>query len=78
MSWWRLISWRTDDEIASYVAAEVKAGRITPEWGPWLEKALRDEADGKCTIMRSPKIKPRPPKAPGLQERRWNGHWWHR
>ena len=57
MSWWRpFIPWRTDDEIAAYVCREVEAGHIKPEWAPMLERALRDEAAGKCVVMRKPKI----------------------
>jgi hypothetical protein len=78
MSWWRFIAPRDEDEIAEYVAAEIAAGRITPEWGPFLEKALRDEQAGKCTIMRKPKIERRLPRGPGQQQQCWNGFWWHR
>jgi len=42
-------------------------GRIKPEVARWVEKALRDEADGKATIMRDPKIRPRPPKKPSWE-----------
>jgi hypothetical protein len=34
------------------------------EW--YRQKALADEADGKCVVMRDPKIKPKPPKRPSL------------
>ena len=67
MAWWRpFTSWRSDDEIATYVIAEVEAGRIKPELASMVERALRDEAAGKCIVMRNPGIKPRPPRAPGL------------
>jgi hypothetical protein len=78
---WRLFApfRRSDDEITAYVATKVETGRITPEWAPLLERALREEAAGKCVIMRNPQIKPRPPKAPGMQSAsRYNGFWWHR
>ena len=79
MAWWRpFTSWRSDDEIATYVIAEVEAGRIKPELASMVERALRDEAAGKCVVMRKPDIRPRPPRAPGLQGRRFNGAWWHR
>ena len=78
MAWWRpFVFSRTDDEISTYVIGEVKAGRIKPETAPALERTLRDEAAGKCVVMRNPGIKPRPPRAPGMQSRRYNGMWWH-
>jgi hypothetical protein len=65
MSWWRFfVPARTDDEIAAYVIAEVEAGRIPRELAPACERALRDEAAGKCTIMRKPKIVKRLPRNP--------------
>jgi hypothetical protein len=63
MSWWPF-KWRSDDEIADYVCGEVEAGRITPEWAPWLERALRDEAAGRCVVMRKPKIVRKLPRSP--------------
>jgi len=78
MSWLRVLTpWRTDDEISAYVIAEVEAGRIKREYAPFLERSLRDEAAGRCVIMRNPNVKPRPPRSPGQQGRRWNGAWWH-
>ena len=64
MRWWPFTPHRTDDEIAAYVAAEVKAGRVAPGFAQTLERMLREEADGKCVIMRDPKVKPRPPRRP--------------
>jgi hypothetical protein len=65
MAWWHsFIPWRSDDEIAAYVIAEVAAGRIPRELAPACERALRDEAAGKCTIMRTPKIVRRLPRSP--------------
>jgi hypothetical protein len=64
MPWWPFTPHRSDDEIAKYVAAEVKAGRIPLELARGCEQALRDEADGKCLVMRNPRIKKRPPKRP--------------
>jgi hypothetical protein len=65
MSWWHPYTpHRTDDKIAAYVTAEVKAGRIPLELAQRVEQVLRDEADGKTTVMRDPKIRPRPPKKP--------------
>ena len=65
MSWWRFFTpERTDDEIAAYVVAEVAAGRIKPEMAPMLERALRDEAAGKCVVMRKPKIVRKLPRSP--------------
>jgi hypothetical protein len=76
MAWWHPFrSQRTDDEIASYVVGEVAAGRIKPESAPMVERILRDEAAGRCVVMRDPKIRPRPPRAPGRQSRRFNGLW---
>ena len=72
MSWWRFIPWRSDDEIADYVCGEVEAGRIKPEWAPMLERALRDEAAGKCVVMRKPKIVRRLRRSPEEAHRaRW-------
>lgn len=62
--WWPFAPDRTDDEIATYVAAEVAAGRVKPDFAQRLERILRDEADGKCVVMRDPKIRPRPPRRP--------------
>ena len=76
MPWWPFTSHRTDDQIAAYVTAEVEAGRIPLHLAHACERALRDEADGKGHVMRNPGIKPKPPRAPGRQGRRWNG-WWH-
>jgi hypothetical protein len=64
MPWWPFTRWRSDDEIARYVTAEVEAGRIPLHLARACEQALRDEADGKCVVMRDPKIKPRPPRKP--------------
>jgi hypothetical protein len=46
------------------VVAEVEAGRIPAALAPMCEKALRDEADGKCVVMRDPKLKRSFPKGP--------------
>jgi hypothetical protein len=63
--WWRpFIPWRSDDAIAAYVVKEVEAGRIPRELAPACERALRDEADGKCIVMRKPKIVRRLPRSP--------------
>jgi hypothetical protein len=62
MSWWRPARPCTDNEITAYVAAEVVAGRIKTELAPMVERALRDEAAGKCVVMRDPKIVRRFPK----------------
>jgi hypothetical protein len=63
MPWWH--PWRperSDDEIAKHIKAEVKAGRIPLALAHLYEKAWRDEADGKATIMRDPKIVRKFPK----------------
>jgi len=79
MAWWRpFISWRSDDEIARYVVEEVEAGRIPPEMARFCERALRDEAAGKCVIMRKPPTRPKPlPRSPEEARRSWrsNGYW---
>ena len=55
MAWWHpFIFWRSDDEIAAYIVEEVAAGRIPRELAPACERALRDEAAGKCIVMRNP------------------------
>jgi hypothetical protein len=65
MAWWHPFrSWRSDDEIAAYVIGEVEAGRIPRELAPACERALRDEAAGRCVIMRNPKIVRRLPRSP--------------
>ena len=65
MPWWHpRTPHQTDDAIAKHIAAEVKAGRIPLALAQMYEKALRDEADGKSTVMRNPQIKMRPPKRP--------------
>jgi hypothetical protein len=65
MSWWHpFIPWRSDDEIARYVCDEVEAGRIPPAMARACERALRDEAAGKCVIMRKPHIVRRLPRSP--------------
>jgi hypothetical protein len=63
MSWWRPAQ-RSDDEITRYVMGEVEAGRIALERAPMVERILRDEAAGKCVVMRDPKIIKRPPRKP--------------
>ncbi len=60
---------RTDADIAGYVAAEVEAGRVSLARAQHLERALRDEADGKVVIMRDPKIKPKMPRRPSYDRR---------
>jgi hypothetical protein len=67
MVWWPYIPWRSDDEIAKYVAAEVKAGRIPPGIAQGCEAALRAEADGHAIVMSDPKIKKRPPRKPSWE-----------
>jgi hypothetical protein len=63
MSWWHpFLPDRSDDEIAKHITAEVEAGRIPLAMAQACEKALRDEADGKCTVMRDPKIVRKFPK----------------
>jgi hypothetical protein len=65
MAWWHpFIFWRSDDEIAAYIVEEVAAGRIPRELAPACERALRDEAAGKCVVMRDPKIVRRLPRSP--------------
>ena len=64
MPWLPTTPQRTDAEIAAYVVAEVEAGRIPAALAPMCEKALRDEADGKCVVMRDPKLKRSFPKGP--------------
>jgi hypothetical protein len=65
MSWWHPFTpQRSDDEIAAHVAAMVNAGKIKPELAPMIERVLRDEADGKSTVMRDPMIRPKPPRRP--------------
>ena len=67
MPWWPFTPHRSDDEIAKYVTVEVEAGRVSLEWAPKLERILRDEADGKCVVMRDPKIKRRLPRKPSWE-----------
>ena len=68
MAWWHPFTpRRTDDEIAKHIKAEVKAGRIPLHLAHLYEKAWRDEADGRCTIMRRPHIVKRPPRKPSWE-----------
>lgn len=46
--WWPIPPRRTDDEITARIAAMVATGQIRAEYAAMYEKALRDEADGKC------------------------------
>jgi hypothetical protein len=81
MGWLRSLGtlWRSDDEIAMYVAGEVAEGRIDPAYAQHLEKNLRLESEGKAVIMRAPDPAdaPRPPRQPGMQARKYHGAWWH-
>jgi hypothetical protein len=64
------------DRIASYVRAEVRAGRVAPENAARLERALHDEAAGKTIIMRKPHIVRRLPRSPEQARAvRTNGGW---
>jgi hypothetical protein len=67
MPWLPTTPPRTDEEIAAYVTAEVEAGRVPLERAQALERLLRDEADGKCVVMRDPKIRPKPPRKPSWE-----------
>jgi hypothetical protein len=64
MSWMPTVKRRSDAEIAAYVTAEVEAGRVPLERARRLEQILREESDGKCVVMRDPKIVKRPPRKP--------------
>ena len=47
---------------------KVDAPAPQPEPLPYLEqlrqRALQDERDGKCVVMRNPGVKPKPPRRP--------------
>jgi hypothetical protein len=42
----------------------VSKGEIKAAHAHMYERVLRDEAAGRSTIMRDPKIKPKPPRRP--------------
>jgi hypothetical protein len=63
--------------IARYVRDEVRAGRVRPENAKHLERALRDEAEGRCIIMRKPpRVARRWPRSPEEARAGRGTAWW--
>jgi hypothetical protein len=56
-TWSPMMSDREDHATEVAIAPETDMDR-------WRSCVLREEAEGKCRVMRDPKIKKRPPKKP--------------